>query len=708
MENEALVLVEGMTCANCAAGIHRKLTKAGYDHVNVSFATGEVTIENHTPIDLDHLSALIEEAGYTYIGTKTVAHTGLASIEKKFLFTLPFTLPLLAHMVLSWHVLHHPIVQLCLAIPVVAMGTWHFGKSAIGSLRNGVPNMDVLIFIGSTSAFLYSIIGTGMNWGTGLESNYLFFETAATIISLVLLGNVIEHRAVKQTTTAIADLGNLQVGIAKKLVVENGHETTVETPFHSLVVDDIIQVNTGDSIPSDGILIKGQIHINESMLTGESSPVKKELNHAVIGGTLVDQGSAHIRLTAIGKTTVLAGIIALVKKAQQEKPSMQKLADKVSAIFVPVVLGIALLTFLLAYFAFSLPLASAIMNAIAVLVISCPCAMGLATPTAVMVGLGRSAKRGVLFKGAESVELISKVTRVVFDKTGTLTTGNMQLANPTFHHISVPEAWAILYELERHSSHPIAKAVVHQIEQDTPIVSPILLTEIHETKGRGMQGIDAAGNTWQVGSFALLNPEDSALAQDLHLLKNGRLVAAFTLNDAIRPHAKALIAFLNQRGITTVLLSGDSQAKCDAVAAQLGIQEVYAHQLPEQKLDRIQQWASTEPTAMVGDGINDAPALTRATVGISVSSASQIAINAANVIVMDNGGLAKLQEAFLLGHHTVLTIKQNLFWAFAYNIIAIPLAAFGFLNPMVAAFSMSLSDVVVIGNAIRFKFKKLN
>jgi Cu+-exporting ATPase len=713
MENEALVLVEGMTCANCAAGIHRKLTKAGYDHVSVSFATGEVAIENHSPIDLDHLSALIEEAGYTYIGTKTVAHTGLASIEKKFLFTLPFTLPLLAHMVLSWHVLHHPIVQLCLAIPVVALGTWHFGKSALGSLRNGVPNMDVLIFIGSTSAFLYSVIGIGLNWGTGLESNYLFFETAATIISLVLLGNVIEHRAVKQTTTAIADLGNLQVGIAKKLVVENGHETTVETPFHSLLVGDSIQVNTGDSIPSDGILIKGQLHINESMLTGESSPVKKELNNAVIGGTVVDQGSAHIRLTAIGKTTVLAGIIALVKKAQQEKPSMQKLADKVSAIFVPVVLGIALLTFLLAYFAFSLPLASALMNAVAVLVISCPCAMGLATPTAVMVGLGRSAKRGVLFKGAESVELISKVTRVVFDKTGTLTTGNMRLENANFYKCTSTDAWAILLQLERQSSHPIAKAIVREIESGALLGTSntnnsVVLREIQEIKGQGMHAIDDEGNSWQVGSFALLSKEDSPKAQDINLLKNGHLVAAFDVKDEIRPNAQALVAFLNQRGITTVLLSGDRQSKCDDVALQLGIKEVYAQQLPEQKLERIQQWTATEPTAMVGDGINDAPALTRATVGISISSASQIAINAANVIVMDNGGLAKLQEAFLLGHHTVLTIKQNLFWAFAYNIIAIPLAAFGFLNPMVAAFSMALSDVVVIGNAIRFKFKKLN
>jgi len=319
----------------------------------------------------------------------------------------------------------------------------------------------------------------------------------------------------------------------------------------------------------------------------------------------------------------------------------------------------------------------------------------------------------VLFKGAESVELISKVTRVVFDKTGTLTTGNMRLENANFYNCTSTDAWAIMLQLERQSSHPIAKAIVREIESGALLGTSntnnsVVLREILEIKGQGMHAIDDEGNSWQVGSFALLSTKDSPKAQDIHLLKNGQLVAAFDVKDEIRPNAQTLVAFLNHRGITTVLLSGDRQSKCDDVALQLGIKEVYAQQLPEQKLERIQQWTANEPTAMVGDGINDAPALTRATVGISISSASQIAINAANVIVMDNGGLAKLQEAFLLGHHTVLTIKQNLFWAFAYNIIAIPLAAFGFLNPMVAAFSMALSDVVVIGNAIRFKYKRLD
>jgi P-type Cu+ transporter len=720
MSKEITVNVDGMTCANCAAGIHRKLTKAGYQKVDVSFATGEVTIEEEGPVDLDRVRALISDAGYTYVGEKRKESSGLAPIEKKFLFTLPFTIPLLAHMVLPWHVLHDPLVQFALCLPVMAIGIAHFGKSAFGSLRNGVPNMDVLIFIGSVSAFVYSIVGVALHWGTGQESQYLFFETAATIITLVLMGNVIEHRAVKQTTTAISDLGQLQEGIAKKTLEENGKWKIVETAFRELVAGDRVQVNSGDSIPADGMLESGALHVNESMITGESEPVRKRQGETLIGGTIVQDGNGIVRLTATGQSTVLAGIIAMVKKAQQEKPSMQRLADRVSAVFVPVVVGIALLTFLLGHFAFHIGLQAAIMNAVAVLVISCPCAMGLATPTAVMVGLGRSAKRGILFKGGESVEQLSKVKRVVFDKTGTLTTGEMRVADILFFTSDEKEALQMLAALEEKSSHPIAKAVLRGVENgklktengsavsSSLVPRPSSLTQIEEEKGLGMRGTDTQGRTWQAGSFKLLSDRDQKHAGDVNLLCDGQLVASLTLEDDIRPDAKTLVDFLHSKGISTVLLSGDRQEKCDRVAKQTGIREVYAEQRPEDKLRLITQWADEHPTAMVGDGINDAPALTRATVGISLSGATQVAVNAASVVIMDSGGLLRIREAFQLGHHTVLTIKQNLFWAFAYNIVAIPLAAFGFLNPMVAALSMAFSDVVVIGNAVRFKFKSLD
>jgi Cu+-exporting ATPase len=713
MSKEVTVHVEGMTCANCAAGIHRKLSKAGYTRVDVSFATGEVTIEDAGPIDLDRVSTLISDAGYTYVGEKASTRKGLDSIEWKFLITLPFTLPLLAHMVLPWHVLHDPLVQFGLALPVMTLGAWHFGKSALGSLRNGVPNMDVLIFIGSVSAFLYSIIGVALHWGTGQESQYLFFETSATIITLVLMGNVIEHRAVRQTTTAISDLGQLQEGIAKKTVEENGKWRIVETAFRELITGDRVQVNAGDSIPADGILESGMLQVNESMITGESAPIPKSAGAALIGGTMVEDGHGMVRLTATGNGTVLSGIIAMVRKAQQEKPSLQRLADRVSAVFVPVVVGIAMLTFVLGQFVFGIGLQAAIMQAVAVLVISCPCAMGLATPTAVMVGLGRSARQGILFKGAESVEQLSKVKRVVFDKTGTLTTGQMRVGNIRFFKIDEPEALQMLLALEAKSSHPIAKAVVRELKNgkwkiENGATVPSSLTQIEEEKGLGMRGVDPQGRTWQAGSFKLLSEADLPHAGDVNLMCDGQLVAALTLEDDIRPDARALVDFLHSEGIATVLLSGDRKEKCDRVAAQTGIREVFAEQRPEDKLRLITQWSDLGPTAMVGDGINDAPALTRATVGISLSGATQVAVNAASVVIMDSGGLLRIREAFQLGHHTVLTIKQNLFWAFAYNIVAIPLAAFGFLNPMVAAFSMAFSDVVVIGNAVRFRFKRLD
>ncbi len=726
-EKEVTVIVEGMTCANCAAGIQRKLNKAGYSKVDVSFATGEVAIAEETPIDLDRVKELVGDAGFTYIGTKKIDKQGLALIEKKFLFTLPFTIPLLAHMVLPWHFLHDPLVQLALSIPVVAVGLHHFGKSALGSLRNGVPNMDVLIFIGSTSAFLYSLSGLWMTWGTGNEGNYLFFETAATIITLVLMGNVIEHRAVKQTTTAISDLGRLQEGVAKKVVGKLKHESRklksatpdsqstiinqqssiVQTPFNKLLVNDIVQLVTGDSIPADGLLIEGSLHVNESMVTGESEPARKSEGETLIGGTLVADGNGLVQLTATGKDTVLAGIIAMVKRAQQEKPAIQRLADRISAVFVPVVVGIAVLTFVISHFVVGIGLQSAIMNAVAVLVISCPCAMGLATPTAVMVGLGRSAKRGVLFKGAQSIETLSKVTRVVFDKTGTLTTGELRVGR-TF----IPNETKLFTELgfalalAQKSSHPYSISLaVHATSLGTEAFP---LHEIHEVKGISMEGRDEEGNLWQLGSFRLLKEIEDWNKGDLHLLRNGEAVASFSMEDEIREGAEKLISFLKEKGIRTVLLSGDRKAKCEQVARDLGINEVFAEQLPEQKLELIQQWADSEPTAMVGDGINDAPALTRATVGISLSNATQAAMNAATVVVMDGGGLSRLQEAFSLGGHTLLTIRQNLFWAFAYNIVAIPMAALGFLNPMVAALSMAFSDVVVIGNAIRFKYKRLD
>lgn len=704
---EATVLVEGMTCSSCAAGVTRALTKGGYSNVDVNYASGEVFLADVKDIDLKRVEELVKKAGFDYVGTKRVEKEGLAPIEKKFLFTLPFTIPLLLHMIPGMpDFFSNPIVQLVLSLPVMLLGMYHFGKSALGSLRNGVPNMDVLIFIGSTSAFIYSLAGTLLNWGDPVaQHTYLFFETSATIVTLVLLGNVIEHRSVKQTTTAITELGKLQEGLADRVVQHDGHEHIQKVPFNQLKVDDLVMVKTGDSIPSDGILVKGDLQVDESMVTGESMPVSKGAEQLVIGGTLVSDGNGLVRITTIGKLTVLSSIITMVKKAQMEKPSIQRLADKVSGVFVPVVLVISTLTFVLAHFAFDISLQQSIMQAVAVLVISCPCAMGLATPTAVMVGLGRGAKEGILFKGAESIENLSKVKKVVFDKTGTLTTGDIKIGELKVSVGTEGEIKNLLFSIERYSSHPIAKALVAELAETA---TKLELSNVQETKGKGLSAKDEKGNEWKVGSFKMLESNMKRSDSDIYILKNDELAAEISLTDKVREDAKDLISYLNSKGIETIMLSGDRKRKCELVAAELGIKTVYAEQSPDEKLKLIEQFSDEQPTAMVGDGINDAPALTRATVGISLSNATQVAINAASVVVLDKGGIGKIKEAFQLGHHTVLTIKQNLFWAFLYNTLAIPVAALGFLNPMVAAFSMAFSDVVVIGNSVRFKFKKIN
>ncbi|MCF8278396.1 MAG: cadmium-translocating P-type ATPase [Flavobacteriales bacterium] len=705
-KKEATVLVEGMTCSSCAAGVNRALTKGGYSDVNVNYATGEVFLSDVKDIDLNRVAELVKKAGFEYVGTKRIEKQGMASIEKKFLFTLPFTIPLLLHMIPGMpEFFSNPIFQLMLSLPVMLLGMYHFGKSALGSLRNGVPNMDVLIFIGSTSAFIYSLVGTFMNWGDPVaQHQYLFFETSATIVTLVLLGNVIEHRSVKQTTTAITELGKLQEGLADKVVQHDGHEHVTRVPFNQLKVDDLVMVKSGDSIPSDGILVKGELQVDESMVTGESMPVSKGVEQLVIGGTLVSDGNGLVRITTIGKLTVLSSIIEMVKKAQMEKPSIQRLADKVSGVFVPVVLGISALTFLLAHFAFDISLQQSIMQAVAVLVISCPCAMGLATPTAVMVGLGRGAKEGILFKGAESIENLSKVKKVVFDKTGTLTSGEIKIGSFNVLDGKEEELKNVLFSIEQHSSHPIARAIVEELQ---PTSKKHEFASVQEEKGKGLIGKDAAGNEWKVGSFKMLDEKMERSDCDIYMLKNGELAAEISLTDKVREDAKDLISYLNSKGIETIMLSGDRKRKCELVAAELDIKTVYAEQSPDEKLKLITELSDLAPTAMVGDGINDAPALTRATVGISLSNATQVAVSAASVVILEKGGIGKIKDAFQLGHHTVLTIKQNLFWAFLYNSLAIPVAALGFLNPMVAAFSMAFSDVVVIGNSVRFKFKQI-
>ncbi len=699
MEKEELIelQVSGMHCNNCALSVHKLLEKKGLQDIYVDFANDEVKFKTNKPSDTPLIIKDIEGLGYKVSEESIpIQEKFYEKVENKFYFSLIFTIPLFSHMFLPFHWLHNPLVQLGLCIPVYILGCIHFGKSAFNSLKNGIPNMDVLIFIGSSAAFIYSLYGTVQNLGP----DYLFYETAATIITLVLLGNVLEKRSVTQTTSAVRDLMKFQEAKANKLV--NGEILTINS--QEVVPGDTLVINSGDKIPVDGEIIWGEASVNESMLTGESLPVEKSKYDQVIGGTLIEKGSIHILVTKTGKHTILSQIIDLMKKAQSAKPPIQKLGDQVAAIFVPVVVGIAVLTFVLAYYSFDLSFQKSMLNAIAVLVISCPCAMGLATPTAVMVGLGRAAKNGILIKGGNTLEEIAKLKYMVFDKTGTLTTGNFKIKKIDSISISQKKAESIIYGIEAYSNHPIAKSLVAELSTGSP--EKIIFTKVSEEKGLGMNGTDSEGNTYQFGSKQILNPEEEQGDFSLFLKMNGTLLARIEIEDEIKADASRLILTLKNMGIKPVLLSGDLKKKCEDLAAILGIEEVYAETQPHKKLEIIESIKKRGKTAMVGDGINDAPALTTSDVGISMSDSSQIAIQSAEVVLLKNE-LGVIDQMLRIGKHTLLTIKQNLFWAFFYNVVAIPVAAFGFLNPMVGALTMAFSDVIVIGNSIRLKTKSL-
>lgn len=706
--NQVTLLVEGMDCANCAVGITKELKKKGLQDVHVDFATGEASFILNDKGKLPSVIEVIHNIGYKVVDSQTREKNEgkLSPVEKLFYLSLPFTIPLFfSHMVLGHDfILNQPFIQLLICLPVFLIGVMHFGKSALGSLKAGVPNMDVLVFIGSSSAFIYSLAGMYIYKGSPQIHQYLFFETTATIITLVLLGNVFEHRSVRQTTTALKELSAIQVQKAKLVSLQMGKKVISEVEYKSIHTGAILQVNTGDKVPVDGEIIYGDTSIDESMLTGESVPSEKTVGDKVVGGTIAINGAFRMRAESVGNETILAKIIELVKKAQQNKPGIQKLGDKISSIFVPVVFGISVLTLIVSYFFLRMPFSASMMHSIAVMVISCPCAMGLATPTAVMVGIGRAAKKGILIKGGSTLEEFAKIRTIVFDKTGTITTGNFKIKNlELYNNTSKKEAEEILYNLEQFSSHPIARSIISELKG----TAYREFRKVVEEKGAGMSGYDNENNEYKIGSFKIAEKVTRDDSQNIYILKNNILIASVKLEDELKENASASINKFKSAGIKTVLLSGDRKVKCETLATEVGIDEVYSEQLPEQKLNLLEKLNSQTPTAMVGDGVNDAPSLAKATVGISLSNATQVAIQSAQIILLKNHDLSPLYEAHLISKHTLITIKQNLFWAFFYNIIAIPVAAAGFLTPTFGALIMAFSDVIVIGNSIRLKTKRL-
>lgn len=715
--------VEGMDCNNCAQSIHRYLERKGLEDVFVNFQTKEVRFQrDDQALELDDAKAGIKKLGYTVIEEDSTgsdhdhAHEHADAARRRLIICAVLTAPLLlGHLLMAfgWHIgwLENGWVQFALTLPVYLIGGLHFGRSAWSGIRTGYLNMDVLIFVGATAAFVYSLVGLAWN-----DPHYYFFETAATIITLVLIGNWLEERAVAKTTTAVTALADLQVPRAIRIMSSG---TEVEIDVEELEVGNIVRVNTGDRIPLDGTVLSGEILVDEAMLTGESLPQERSKGDAVVGGSILASGQAMVTVTATQKEGTLAQMVELVKTAQRDKPSMQRLADKVSAYFVPAVLVISLLTFLVGWGTGYATATQALMNAIAVLLISCPCAMGLATPTAVMVGVGRLARQGILVKGGQAVETLADIQQMVFDKTGTLTTGKFRVeeinvldlnvaALNTSSKADLAHTYGVIYSFEQHSSHPIAKSILNYLSDQEKDLTALGNLQITEQSGVGLVAKNEAGDTiYQLGSSRLL-PTDHPSKNDgeVFLLDgNQNLLATIRLADDLKSGAKSMIGELNALGIETHLLSGDRQERTSDVAATLGIQQFDAEKLPAEKLEIITSLSQVKPTAMVGDGINDAAALARAQLGISLGGSSAAAVDAAQVVLLHDR-LPALADAVKISRLTLKTIKESLFWAFSYNIVAIPLAALGFLNPMWAALFMAFSDVVVIGNAIRLKQRK--
>lgn len=687
--NETVTLsVKGMTCNHCASQVSHFLYKAGAEDIEVDLAHNSATFLLPEKASLTGIVESLNQNGYP---AALASRKGFQfSLTMKFFIAAVFTLPMLLHMIISVPFVHDPLVQLVLSLPVMLIGVFHFGTSAYGALKRRIPNMDVLISIGAGSAFIYSLYGLL----TGAGESFLFFETAASIITFVLAGNLLEEKVTHKTTSAIRELKSMQRVTAKKVLPGIGRESIVEVDSSQVEVNDTLFVTEGDKVPVDGTIIKGELYIDESLVTGESLPVVRQKNDTVIGGTVIVGGSGYFRADSVGSRTILGEIIRLVKQAQEETTDIQRLGDVVSAYFVPAVCAISLITFLFSLLLLNITVEESLLRAIAVLVISCPCAMGLATPTAVVMGVGLAAREGILIKGGATLEQLAKIQHILMDKTGTLTSGDFTLTSfevsPSEDKVLIA---GIIKGLEQHSSHPLARSLVREF----PDAAAFTFVSVQELKGRGVSGESEDGTRYEIlASWHF--PEERERA-DLVVTRNDEVIARLQVSDKPRPSAAAMVKKLKDRGMTISLLSGDRLRKCEEVANTLGIEHIYAEQSPADKLSVITAANKSAVSAFVGDGINDAPALSRAAVGIAIQGGSHTAIQSARVILLSDN-LENIPRALKVADQTLRTIKQNLFWAFFYNVLAIPVAAAGYLSPMIAAFAMAFSDLIVVGNSL--------
>ena len=716
MTQNLTLQIGGMTCVRCSGAVEHALRSLdGVEKAEVSYAVGraEITYDD-AKVDRKRLEKAVKSAGYKVVEDKNAARRReLRELRILFIVSAIFSAPFLVLMVLMFaapdaavtHWMHNAgWVQLALATPVQFVVGWRFYKGAVLSMLNRSPSMDVLVALGTSAAYGYSL------YNVIVGSGHYYFESAAIIITLVLLGKMLETGARGKTSAAIEMLMNLQPKTAT--VLREGTEMVI--PAAEIVQGDTILVHPGESLSVDGEVVAGRSAVDESMLTGESMPVDKQLGDKVFGGTVNGTGSLTVRADGIGKDTVLSGIIRLVEEAQSSKAPIQKLADKVSAIFVPAVIGAALLTFVLTlvFMQGAEAMTGAISRAVAVLVIACPCSLGLATPTALMVGTGRAATMGVLIKSADALETACRIDRVLLDKTGTVTMGRPAVTDFLPVGMQREEALRLAAAVEQLSEHPVARAVTESYDQPLPSAENFV-----SLTGRGVSA-EVEGKTVLLGSRRLMEEQQIPFADDrqswedegktvLYMAVDGQPAAVMAVADPVRDTSAKALRELHELGIRTVMVTGDNRRTAEAVGRAVEIDEVVAEVLPDGKVELVEKYKQDgKIVAMAGDGINDAPALAAADVGFAMGTGTDIAMESGDVVLV-GGGLTALVTAVKISRATMRKIRQNLFWAFFYNCIGIPVAAFGLLSPVIAGAAMAFSSVSVVTNSILLTRTKL-